>query len=466
MDRMRNRDRCKKAIMFLASLIMVGTVTAIFAYVWYEYYADIIVQPFFRKGNWLVIGIYALLLYVLTRMYGGLRIGYLKRGDVIYSASLSLLFVNLLTYFQVSLIGRHFMEAEPFITMTVVDLICIALWGMGGNTLYQRLYPPHQMLLIYGSSTAESLVYKMSQRADKYDICEAVNIEDGLEAVFAKISNYEAIIICDVKAEARNKILKHCFHESKRTYLTPKISDTIVRGADSIHLFDTPLLLCRNKGLSFEQRFIKRAMDLVLALAGLAVLWPFMLLVALAVKVYDGGPILYSQERLTWNGRRFSVYKFRSMIVDAEKEGGTRLASKNDDRITPVGRIIRKLRLDELPQLINIIKGDMSVVGPRPERPEIAAQYEETMPEFSYRLKVKAGLTGYAQVMGKYNTTPYDKLKLDLMYIESYSLFLDIKLILMTIKILFLPGSTEGVTEGARTADLSEQKQENEPLKL
>ena len=173
-----------------------------------------------------------------------------------------------------------------------------------------------------------------------------------------------------------------------------------------------------------------------------------MIIVALLIKLYDGGPALFKQKRLTIDGKVFEVYKFRSMIVDAEKDGVARLASKNDNRITPIGKFIRAVRLDELPQLLNILKGDMSIVGPRPERPEIAEEYMKDMPEFAYRLKVKAGLTGYAQILGKYNTTPRDKLLLDMMYIEKYSLFLDIKLMLMTIKILFMSESTEGVDDG------------------
>jgi lipopolysaccharide/colanic/teichoic acid biosynthesis glycosyltransferase len=182
----------------------------------------------------------------------------------------------------------------------------------------------------------------------------------------------------------------------------------------------------------------------VLAGVMLVVLLPFMLITALIIKLYDGGPVFYSQVRLTINGRKFRVLKFRSMVTDAEK-GGARLEAENDDRITPVGKVIRKIRFDELPQLFNILKGDMSFVGPRPERTELAEKYELTMPEFKYRLKVKAGLTGYAQVMGKYNTTPYDKLKLDLMYIERQSFRLDMKLLLMTVKIVFIPDATEGV---------------------
>ena len=179
---------------------------------------------------------------------------------------------------------------------------------------------------------------------------------------------------------------------------------------------------------------------------------PFMLLTAIAVKLYDGGPVLYKQVRCTTGGREFKILKFRSMRVDAEKDGVARLASKKDSRITPVGKFIRKVRLDELPQLINIIKGDMSFIGPRPERPEIIARYLEVMPEFAFRMKEKAGLAGYAQVYGKYNTTPYDKLKLDLTYIENYSVWLDLKLMLLTVKVLLWPDSTEGVDSNQITA--------------
>jgi lipopolysaccharide/colanic/teichoic acid biosynthesis glycosyltransferase len=177
-----------------------------------------------------------------------------------------------------------------------------------------------------------------------------------------------------------------------------------------------------------------------------------MLVTAIAIKLYDGGPVLYKQIRCTVNQREFKIMKFRSMRVDAEKDGIARLASKNDSRITPIGKFIRKCRIDELPQLFNILVGDMSFIGPRPERPEIIEQYMEIMPEFAYRMKVKAGLAGFAQVYGKYNTSPYDKLKLDLTYIEKYSIWLDLKLMLLTLKVLLWPDSTEGVESEQITA--------------
>ena len=275
-----------------------------------------------------------------------------------------------------------------------------------------------------------------------------ISISEGIKNIFETLKDCEAVVLSGLELLDRDKIVKYCYDRSIRVYIVPNIQDVIINNSDTIHLFDTPMLLLRNRGLSIENRFAKRTIDLILSLLAIIVTSPIMIIVALLIKMYDGGPALFKQKRLTIDGKIFDVYKFRSMIVDAEKDGVARLASKNDNRITPIGKFIRKVRLDELPQLLNILKGDMSIVGPRPERPEIAEEYGKVMPEFSYRLKVKAGLTGYAQILGKYNTTPKDKLLLDLMYIEKYSLFLDFKLMLMTIKILFMSESTEGVDEG------------------
>ncbi len=464
----KSRDQYKRLLIFFISLFNLILLSAAFGYVWYHCYADVIPRPFFRKGNWLVIGIYALLLFVFTNLYGGYRVGTFKRGNLIFSGILSALIVNGITYLQISLIGRNFLAPIPMLFLSAVDGILLVIWAIMAHALYHKLYPPQQMLLIYGDSSAKQLVYKMSAREDKYMICDAINVAKGLQEVYKRIDQYESVIIYDIKAELRNKILKYCYDRSVRIYLTPKISDTIIRGADAIDLFDTPLLFCRSMGLSFEQRFAKRALDLLIAVIVLILASPFMLLTAIAIKLYDGGPVFYKQERLTLNGKIFVIYKFRSMVVGAEEQSGAVLASKNDDRITPVGKFIRKTRLDELPQILNIIKGDMSIVGPRPERPEIAEQYDATIPEFSYRLKVKAGLTGYAQVIGKYNTTALDKLKLDLMYIQNYSFLLDLKLIFMTLKVVFQRESTEGVDKQPISVmaqeDQEKKKEEKETI--
>ena len=226
--------------------------------------------------------------------------------------------------------------------------------------------------------------------------------------------------------------------------MTPKLSDILIKSSETNHLFDSPLFMLRNNGFTFEQRVVKRIMDIVISMIVLIITSPIMLVTAIMIKVYDGGPVMFRQERCTINGKVFKIHKFRSMIVDAEKNGQVIPATEKDPRITPIGSFIRKTRIDELPQMLDILEGNMSVVGPRPERVEHVKAYTEDIPEFAYRLKVKGGLTGFAQIYGKYNTTAYDKLKLDLMYIQNYSILMDIRLIFMTIKIMFMKESTEG----------------------
>lgn len=437
---MRNNEQYKRIISFFSSLILVVALAGNFIYIWYEYYSDAIVLPFYRRGNWVVILIYMILTMLFFKAYGGLKMGYLKRSDMLYSQAISIVAVNIITYLQISVIGRHLMSIYPIFIMTAVDLIIIALWIMVNNKLYLHFYPPRKLIIIYGSRNAETLTNKMSMREDKYMICESINIHENIEKIKKEILKFEGVIICDISGQIRNDIIKYCFDNSIRAYISPKISDIIIRGGEEITLFDTPLLLCRNGGLSLEQRIIKRIFDIVVSAVGVVALSPIMLLIALAIKIDDGGKIFYKQKRLTIDAREFYVYKFRSMIADAEKDGVPRLATDKDSRVTRVGKFLRKCRLDELPQLINILKGDMSVVGPRPERPELTEKYEREMPEFKFRLKVKAGLTGYAQVTGVYDTTPYDKLKMDLMYIEKYSFVMDLRIVLMTIKTMIFPG--------------------------
>lgn len=292
-----------------------------------------------------------------------------------------------------------------------------------------------------------------------------VKIQTVTEELKEKLLQYEGVVICDIPSKMRNELLKFCYGKSLRVYSTPKISDIIIRSAESMHYFDTPLLLSRNDGLSIEQAFIKRAMDIFVSAVMLVITSPVFLVTAAAIKMHDGGPVFFYQERCTKDGKVFSICKFRSMIVDAEKNGASVPATERDPRITPVGNIIRKLRIDELPQLLNILKGEMSLVGPRPERVEHVHLYSESIPEFAYRMKVKGGLTGYAQVYGKYNTTAYDKLKMDLMYIQNYSVLLDIEILFKTIKILFEKESTEGFSDEVSAA-MEQQTAEEEQRRI
>ena len=449
------RDLYKRIVTFGAAVILLGVITGIFAFFWYRYYSEAIVLPYYRRGNWVLIGIYGLLTALFFKAYGGFKVGYLKKTDMLYSQSLSMICVNTVAYLLISLIGRHFMNVFPILMMTLADFAFIAVWTFVSGKIFFLLYPPRKLVILYGSRQAAALVLKMSRRIDKYMICESVSADEKTEKIKELMQKYEGVIICDLPAEQRNDFLKYCFENSIRAYITPKISDIMLRSAEEIHLFDTSLLLSRNTGLSAEQQFCKRAFDIVFSLVFLVVFSPFMLLIALAIRLCDGGPVFFTQDRLTQDGKVFKLYKFRSMYVNQQPTEYC-MTRENDSRITPVGKIIRNIHFDELPQIINILKGDMSFVGPRPECPDLAAEYQQIVPEFDFRLKMKAGLTGFAQVYGKYNTTPLDKLKLDLVYIENYSFLLDLKLILLTFKILFQKENTEGIKDWQTSAATAE----------
>lgn len=445
---MKTQERYKRLVKLLFSLVLTGLLTAIYAFVWTYYFNEKMLQaPFFRRGNWMMICLYGVLLVFFMKTYGGYKVGYLKKGNLIYSQILSVVFLNTFTYFQIAVLDKRFYSPTVLVLMTLADAAAIVIWTMIYEQIYIWMYPPRRMLMVYGDRSDYHLMEKMNAREDKYEIKDMMSYRQGFEQFKDRVKGFDGVIVGDMPSHDRNLILKYCFEHGIRTYAVPKVSDILLRSSDELTLFDSPLLLSRNGGLSIEQEFMKRTMDVVLSFAAAVITLPFFAVIGAAIKLTDGGPVFYKQVRLTKDRKEFEIYKFRTMIQNAEAESGARLASEKDPRILPVGRFLRATRLDELPQIYNILKGDMSIVGPRPERPELAVEIEAEIPEFRYRLKVKAGLTGYAQVYGKYNTTSYDKLKLDLTYIRNYSILLDLKLIIMTPKIMFMKESTEGVKQ-------------------
>ena len=469
---MRNRDKFKRLFRFLSVLTIIGMLTAVFAYMWYTNFADntdLLIKTFFRRGNYTLVLLYAVVLILFYRIYGAHEVGYMRAMESVYTQVVAVLCTNAFAYLQLCLIGRwkFLSNIQPIIWMTAIDLVLVALWGTAVRITYVKIYPPRKILLVYGQYSPEGIMEKMESRQDKYIIYDAINIDEGMEEVKRRIETCSNVLLMDLPAEDRNHILKYCFRKNIRCYSAPKISDIMVRSAEEIHLFDTTLLLFRNSGLSADQQFMKRAFDVVFSLLFLIAASPFMLVIAIAIKACDGGPVFFTQDRLTQGGKVFKLYKFRSMYVNRENTEYC-LTREHDKRVTPVGKIIRNIHFDELPQIFNILKGDMSFVGPRPECPGLAEEYQQIVPEFDFRLKMKAGLTGYAQVYGKYNTTPLDKLKLDMEYIERYNFLLDLKLILLTVKILFQKENTEGIKEWQTTAatednleKIGKQKQEN-----
>lgn len=434
----------KSTLQYIESVIETVILTAVYYAVFHFFYATDHFPSIIAWGKVILVGIYLFLSWLLIKNSDGFTFGNLKVSELCVAQWIGLGITNVLTYFQLCLVSNKILNPLPVIGLLVVDVILSMGFVIVFSFVHRKLYTAHDMIMVFGSDNAVGLKIKMDSKDDRYKISKLISADKGFDEISKEIKNFESVIINDVDATLRNDIVKFCFENGIRTYIVPKISDIIVRGAIPVNAFDTPMLLLKSKGLNSGQRFLKRAMDIAISLTALIIASPFMLAVALAIKLEDKGPAFYKQKRATIDGKEFDILKFRSMIVDAEKEGKSIPATGDDPRITKVGKIIRATRLDELPQIINILKGDMSIVGPRPERIEHVEKYSAEIPEFAYRLKVKGGLTGYAQIYGKYNTSPYDKLRLDLMYIEDYSIFLDIKLIIMTIRILLSKESTEG----------------------
>lgn len=453
---MRQSRAFRRIIFLLLLAIVIVVQTLIFWHFWDTQYSQGMTREFFFKGHMVLLFIYALLFTLFCNVYGAFKLGSLRYSNIVFSQLLALFFTNLIIYLQISLLSLKMVNPAPIIGMSFDNILCCLIWGALAIGVYRWLYPPRELLLIYSDRDPDNLVKKIKTRQDKYNIKDSIHCDEDWDKVRTAIRKHQSVLLCDIPSGKRNQIIKYCYMYDKRAYITPKLSDLIIIGANQNTIFDSPLLVTKIRGLKWEQAFIKRLMDIIISLILCIPTAIVTIIVAIGNLIWDRGPVFYTQPRLTQNGKVFKILKFRSMKVDSEKDGA-RLAAKDDDRITKVGRVLRATHLDELPQVFNILMGQMSVVGPRPERPEIAKEYEEDIPEFRFRLKVKAGLTGYAQVYGKYNTTPYDKLKLDLYYIQHYKVWTDIQLILMTFKIMFLKENTEGVDKNQTTAKLEKK---------
>lgn len=444
---MRWLKSLRKSVMFFVKSIIVFAVTVGFIETWITNYVE---SLFSNKGNYVVIFSFVLIFITFSSLYGAFNIGIYRIHEIIYSFSLAVVFTNVIMYLELSLIAREMVAVPPMIVGVIYQIAVVAVCSCCANIIYFKLHPARHVVAVFGNDISGfELIRKMSNMSERFIIDRGLNAEQNdMDKIKRQIDKYEAVVICGIDKNLQKQIISYCYTNQKRTYLLPDITDIIINNSYNMQMSDTPVLMSRNRGLTLEQRAVKRIMDIVISSLGLIIASPIMLACAVAIKLDDGGPVFFKQNRITKDGKIFNVLKFRSMIVDADKDGAKK-AVNNDDRITRVGRVIRACRVDELPQLINVFFGDMSMVGPRPERIENVYEYSNKYPEFELRHRVKAGLTGFAQIYGKYNTSPEDKLHMDLIYIETYSLLLDIKLLILTFKILFMKESTEGFEESA-----------------
>ena len=437
----------RKTIMLIVKMLIVFALTASFIETWNENYVE---SLFSNKGNYLVIFSFIFVFSVFSSLYGAFRIGIYRTHEIIYSFSLAAVITDLIMYFELSLIARELVSVKPMILYLVYQVGIIFICSFAANTIYFRLYPARRIIAVFNDeSKGFEFIKKMSVFAERFHIESGINVEHtDMDVIKKQIDKFDAVAICDIDKQKQKEIMKYCYSNRKRTYLLPDMTDIILNNGYEIQIGDSPVIMSRNQGLTLEQAFIKRVGDILLSGIGIIITSPIMIVCAIAIKLDDGGKIFFKQNRVTRNGKIFNIIKFRSMIENADRDGAKK-AENGDMRITRVGKFIRACRVDELPQLFNILMGDMSIVGPRPERLENVYEYTSAHPEFDLRHRVKAGLTGFAQLYGKYNTSPEDKLNMDLIYIETYSILKDIKLIILTLKVLFMKESTEGFDKSA-----------------
>lgn len=394
----------------------------------------------------ITLSTYCIVGLLFLNIYGRYDVGRRKSKPIIYSLALAVLFTDIVTYIQLMIMNTITPSIYAFrldsigslILSFAVQLIIIIIFAYGGNGLFFAIHKPESCCVITSSQESlDNIVKGILKYRKQYRIDHILDYKD--KKLFEIIQDADTVFIHDVPLDIRSKIVRFCYKNKINIYFNPEIEDIVELNSKYYLLDDVSVLNANVKTWTMEQRVMKKLLDVGLAVVLGIVTSPIWIVSAIAIKSYDGGHIFFKQKRATLNGRVFEVYKFRTMKENVENHSVT----DDDDRITKPGKILRKIRMDELPQLLNILKGDMSFVGPRPEMLENVEAYEEELPEFRYRLRVKAGLTGYAQIAGKYNTSPKDKLIMDMMYIERFSILKDIQLIFQTAIVLLKSDSTE-----------------------
>jgi len=437
-------------ILFLSKAVLLFAVVALFFVVANHFYTE---SLFYRWGNVLVIMLYTASLYLISRIYNGFNFGNANLQEIVLSWVLCLLGANIFMYFILSLFVEELIPVLGFGIILFSQIAFVIPMSIFINRLYYRQNPAHKAVIIYGNKEKlDEYCSLIMMQSNRFRVDHIVSQDESTGKLLDIVDRAESVFFLDVDEKKKDWLFEYCYLHNKHAYIMPTFSSILLNTASTLWLSNTPLFSLKTPEPDLGTQAMKRLMDIMISLTGIILSSLIMIIVAIAVRLYDGHPAIYKQVRVTRGGRLFTLYKFRSMRPNAEEDGVARLTAMGDNRITPVGRIIRKTRIDELPQLFNVLSGSMSIVGPRPERPEIAEQYEEIYPNFAFRTKVKAGITGFAQIYGRYNTSPEEKLFLDIMYIETFSILEDIRLILQTVKVLFQGASTEGVDDGLTTA--------------
>ena len=366
-------------------------------------------------------------------------------SDVISAVFISVTFMALLTM-AASFLFRQFALPRSIILMAALfTMVLFILWKTSYIRYWKGKASGH-VLVVGDTEETQKIVSQLKDPLFSGTKIKHVQSNTDLDKIDELLSRVDYVVLCPhIPKERKAAIIYRAMKQDKEVYVIPSMYELLMHGASITSFDDTLVMAVRPFGLTWDQELIKRLFDLVVSGVALVLLAPLFLFIAILIKLEEPhGSIIYRQKRLGLHNREFTMYKFRSMIEGAEKLTGPVLAEENDPRITRVGKFLRKTRLDELPQLFNVFKGDMSLVGPRPEREFFIRQFSKQYATYQYRSSVKPGITGYAQIMGKYSTDAEDKLRYDLYYIRNYSFWLDIIILLRTFMVLFDQEKAEG----------------------
>lgn len=404
---------------------------------------------------------FLVLIVAMHAVYGGFDVGRKKSKPVISALVAGTLITDLVAYLQMEImnVNDNYNDHLVLFGLDFLYLLLAMALQVGiiivfvrvGNDLYFRFHPPRRVLLIIGDPDQE---LPLRSKIGRYQLqwavrdCALYNEPDLRE----RIREAEVVFLGQIPQTDKAIVLKMCYDLRKDIMCKAQLQETILCNSRPAIVDDAAFLEMEFYKMSFYQRLVKRLGDIGISFLCLVALSPLMGLIALAIKAEDRGPVFFRQKRLTIRGREFTIWKFRTMSVEASLHDSQVSTAVNDSRITRVGHVLRRFRMDEIPQFLNVLRGEMSLVGPRPEMLANIDRYKESFPDFAYREKMKAGITGYAQIEGRYNTTPEDKLMLDLMYIESFSIWLDVKLLMRTVTVLFKRDSTQGFVPSALSA--------------
>ena len=388
-----------------------------------------------------------ILMFFMFNVYGLFSLVRKRLADIFLNLIIAVLNIYIIAM-ALTFFGRSFDYSRIVLVYSgIISLILLAVWQYICHWWEVKNLPHVTAVLFAGKEEADILKEKINKiygltNAIKQIITDIKSTPDWRK----QAASHELIFIgAKVLISDKEEIVRYARSARKQIFIAPTIYELACSNAGLVIADDIPLQRVTRLLLTVEQKILKRTLDIIVSLLSIVILTPVMLITAIAIKLDSKGPVIYSQERVGQYGKTFKVQKFRSMRQDAEKATGPVLAKQGDSRITKVGKFIRATRLDELPQLINVLKGEMSIVGPRPERPFFVEQFIKEKPEYAYRHNVKPGITGLAQIAGKYNTTAYDKLVYDLIYIQNVSIINDLTIMLQTLKVLITKESTEGV---------------------